>query len=153
MVQFLEQNKHRLTTIQAINAKLFNDFQEEEQLNIAAIDDVFCDGMYFPRTKLTDTIAKVKELFEEVELVAKRVKDSANDKYWFVKLCEDSTPTWSVMKMRLLRLMQNLRHKLKENVCLLQLDRTQDFRGYFVCNNLIEFASCFSSVGFHKSPT
>jgi hypothetical protein len=66
--------------------------------------------MYFPRTVLTDTVGKVMQLFEEVDLVAKCVKNSANDQYWFVKLCEDSTPTeWGEMKLRLLALMRNLR--------------------------------------------
>ena len=58
--------------------------------------------MYFPRTTITGTVGEVKELYEEVELVAKAVKNSANTGYWFVKLCEDSTPTWALMKLRLL---------------------------------------------------
>lgn len=78
-----------------------------------AVDDIFCDGMYFPRTRLTDTVSKVKELFEEVELVAKAVKNSAKAEYWFVKLCEDSTPVWREMKARLLKLMRKLRNELE----------------------------------------
>jgi hypothetical protein len=112
MVSFLEENKKRLTTIQEINNKLFAKFKEEEILKLKPIDDIFCDGMYFPRTILTNTIEKVKSLFEEFELVAKVVKNSANPDYWFVKLCEDSTPAWTEMKSRLLKLMRELRKKL-----------------------------------------
>ena len=78
-------------------------------MKLKAIDDVFCDGLYFPKTTLTNTVAKVRELFEEVDLVAKTVKNSAKPDYWFVKLCENSTPVWSQMKIRLLKLMRNLR--------------------------------------------
>jgi hypothetical protein len=92
MRSFLENNKRRLVTVQEINKKLFNTYKKEENLRLNPIDDVFCDGMYFPRTKLTDTIGKVKEVFEEFDLVAKCVKNSANNDYWFVKLCENSTP-------------------------------------------------------------
>ena len=51
--------------------------------------------MYFPKSSLTDTIDKVKDYFEEVELVAKSVKHSAKAEYWFIKLCEDSALTWT----------------------------------------------------------
>jgi hypothetical protein len=74
--------------------------------------------MYFPRTTLTDTIEKVVQLFEEVDLVVKSVKNSANEEYWFVKLCEDFTPEWREMKSRLLSLMINLRKKLGRDVHL-----------------------------------
>ena len=61
---FLDANKHRLTTIQSINKKLFEEYKEVEMLKLKPIDEVFCDGMYFPKTLLTDTIYKMQSLFE-----------------------------------------------------------------------------------------
>lgn len=84
------------------------------------IDDQFNDGILFPRTKLTNTIEKVKHLFEdeEVKLDAKTVKPSMQDDYWFVKLNEDSTLPIHELKKRLLILMRKLRYKLGEEVHL-----------------------------------
>jgi hypothetical protein len=41
------------------------------------VDEIFCDGMYFPRTPLTNTQQQVKDRFEDVALVANTVKNSA----------------------------------------------------------------------------
>lgn len=60
--------------------------------------------MYFPRTYLTDTMEKVKNLFEEFDLVA-RVKNSADSAYWFVKICDNNTLNWIEFKRRLLKIM------------------------------------------------
>jgi hypothetical protein len=97
---------------------LFLLFKKEDKLKLKPLDSIFCDGMYFPRTVLTDTIQKVIHLFEEVDLVIKSVKNSTNSEYWFVKLCEDSTPEWHEMKARLLKLMKTLRSNLGRDVYL-----------------------------------
>jgi hypothetical protein len=94
----------------------------------------------------------VIHLFEEVDLVVKSVKNSANSEYWFVKLCEDSTPEWHEMKLRLLKLMKTLRSNLGRDVYLGQLDRTKDFGGYYVCTNPAEFSKKFAELDLHKSP-
>ena len=69
-------------TIQDINSKLFADLHpignfrlkpiiieqltEAERLNGNISSGKFCDGFYFPRTKLTDTQANVNAYFEAV---------------------------------------------------------------------------------------
>lgn len=50
--------------------------------------------------------------------MTKSIKDSAKDEYWFIKLCEDSTPEWNEMKLRLFDLMKSLRKKLGEDIYL-----------------------------------
>jgi hypothetical protein len=72
----------------------------QQNLKLKPVGAAFCDGMYFPRTELTDTIEDVKHLFEDnaVGLVARTVKPSMDEKYWFVKLCEDSAPELHIVK-------------------------------------------------------
>lgn len=110
MVQFLRLHQDELTTIQEINAKLFVDFHaianlrlkpitieqlsEIEQLAGRLPSGKFNDGFYFPKTKLTDTQAKVNAYFEAVQLKAKKVgrtyeKEAADVSNWFIKLDED----------------------------------------------------------------
>ena len=89
---------------------------ESEQPAGVRRDGKFCDGMYFPRTKLTDTEAQVIAYFEKVHLKARKVKysmEKAKD-YWFVKLCEDSSPSIAAIKASLLKLMKTLRKHLHE---------------------------------------
>ena len=79
MVGYLYSVKSRLRTVQEINALLFSQYKTQEQLRLLPLDDIFCDGMYFPRTILSDTTDKVRQLFEEVDLVVKSVKNSADE--------------------------------------------------------------------------
>ena len=60
MVEYLYSVKGRVTTVQEINALLFSLFKKEKQLKLKPIDSIFCDGMYLPRTTLTDTTDKVR---------------------------------------------------------------------------------------------
>lgn len=72
--------------------------------------------MYFPRTTLTHTHAKVTAYFESVGLKARKIKNTMeNEKdYWFVKLCEDASPSVKVIKLKVLKLMRKLRNDLHE---------------------------------------
>lgn len=84
------------------------------------VDELFCDGILFPKSKLTSTISEVKSRFEDVEvcLEAKTVKPSMQEGYWFVKLNEDSTMSIAEVKRKLLVLMRKLRKELKMYVHL-----------------------------------
>jgi len=63
---------------------------------------------------------KVKHRFEdpEVNLVIKTVKESMQPDYWFIKLCEDSSPSLHKIKEKLLVFMRRLRAESKQNVHL-----------------------------------
>lgn len=76
------------------------------------MDELFCDGMLFPKTIISDTIAKVKHIFEEHSLVVRVVKPSMKKEYWFVKLCENSSPSLVQVKARVLTVMSDLRNQL-----------------------------------------
>ena len=58
--------------------------------------------MLFPKTRFSDTIAQVKHLFEANALVVKTVKPSMRKGYWFIKLCENSSPSLSRVKTQVL---------------------------------------------------
>ena len=142
-----------MTTIQEVNEKLFEEYIEEETLQLSPVDPPFCDGLLFPRTKLTATIEQTRHIFEDddVNLIAKTVKPSKRDDYWFIKLCEDSSLSLTEIKQRLLILMRRLRRELQQEVHLYQLDRTQDFKGYFYCRDVINFANKFKDIRLRKA--
>lgn len=60
MVEYLDSVKSRLRTVQEINTFLFSLCKKEDKLKLTPIGSIFCDGMYFPRTILTDTTEKVR---------------------------------------------------------------------------------------------
>jgi len=96
----LDKNKSQLATIQDINKKLFEDYEPVSQLKLKSLDEFFCDGMLFPITEHSKTIANVKHLFEAEGIVIKTVKPSMRAGYWFIKLCENSSPSLSTVKLK-----------------------------------------------------
>lgn len=120
IVKFLDEHKSELVTIQEINESLFKDFEERKELKLLPLDEPFCDGILFPRSKLTFNISEVKSRFEDVDvcLDAKTVKPSMQEGYWFVKLNEDSTISIAEVKGKLLILMRKLRKELGSEVYL-----------------------------------
>ena len=76
---------------------------------------------------------------------------------WFIKLDEDQAPRLKIIKASLLTLMKKLRddlHKAGEEskVFICQFDTTQDYKGYFYCDNLAKFSSSFEEFGLHLAP-
>lgn len=74
---------------------MFKEIEEEKRLKLKSIGKPFNDGILIPKTELTDTYEKVKHRFENVGkgLVIRTVKNSMQEGYWFVKLCEDAAPS------------------------------------------------------------
>lgn len=52
-VNCLKEHKKDLVTVQEINEKLFQHFEEVPKLILDPIDSEFCDGLLVPKTKLT----------------------------------------------------------------------------------------------------
>ena len=71
--------------------------------------------------------------------------------YWFVKLCEDASPIVKVIKLKVLKLMRELRsalYKVGEDgkVFMRQFDTTCDYKGYFYCTDYKNFANEFAEL-------
>jgi hypothetical protein len=83
-------------------------------LKLKVIQDKFNDGMLLPKIpELFDTEEKVRHFFERVKygLVLKKVKNSMVEGFWFARLCEDSSPKLSTLKITLASLMNDLRNE------------------------------------------
>jgi hypothetical protein len=75
---------------------------------------------------------------------------------WFIKLDEDQAPRIGIIKISLLKLMRKLRNDLRKagednKIFICQFDLTQDYKGYFYCDEYAVFASSFSEIGFLAS--
>jgi hypothetical protein len=118
---------------------------ETESLQGLFPSGYFCDGLYFPRTKLTNNQQAVDRYFQSVNLKTKKIgrtyqKYVTDATHWFVKLDEDIVISIGDIKSRLLELMKQLRKDLSQagedaNAFICQFDITQDYKGYFYCSD------------------
>jgi len=73
---------------------------------------------------------------------------------WFVKLDEDAAPSIRVLKRRLQQMSDTAHEDLQgdQDFFLLQFDGTEEFTGFFYCQNAKEFVKTFEAIGLKQCP-